>query len=81
MEIEASDIPAVRFLQNNGVVDCVRMETSNPRYNNGVSVLSSFDFNVRTHPTGLGPVVFNITNWHNWSPEGETKKKNSNLKK
>ena len=36
---------------------------------------SSFAVNVRTHPTGFGPVVFRITNWHNWSPEGETEKK------
>ena len=51
------------------------MEASNPRYNSGVGVLSSFAVKVRTHPSGFGPVVFKIANWHNWSPEGDTEKK------
>ena len=57
------------------VVDCIRMEASNPRYNSDVGVLSSFAVQVRTHPSGFGPVVFKIANLHNWSPEGDTEKK------
>ena len=48
-----------------GVVDCVRMEARNPRYNSGVGVLASFAVKVRTHPSGFGPVVFRIADWHN----------------